>query len=139
MKKLILIAVATVVGCSGKPDNICTQIIEPRASEAVEDSVRNQGDPEWHRVRTEACVHRKAYLLAPSDDPAETVADAVITYCQPNIDAAASRAAYSEADPTNSGRFDSEMLERRTVEIKASYNQLALLKVIEGRAGNCRA
>ncbi len=82
MRTAIVMAGLLIAGCSKTGANeICSQIIEPQQSSGIEDSLAKQQDPDWQRVRAEACVHRQAYRLAVSPDPAPTVAKAVVVYC----------------------------------------------------------
>lgn len=139
----ILAAALGLSGCSGgRGDSaVCTPIIEPREASGVEDSLENQRSPEWQRVRAEACVHRQAYRLATSSDPAPTVAKAVVVYCENPIDAVARVSAFAERDPLairtpSDGTM--KVIDDRIAEIKTNFESFALSKVVEGRAGKCR-
>lgn len=139
----VTISAMLLSGCGGGQDDpLCTRILEPQETTSVEGSLANQQDPEWQRVRAEACVHRQAYLLAVSPDPAPTVAKAVVVYCENPIDSVARVSAHSEISPLEDHRATEEeidALDRRIAEIKTNFEAFALSKVVEGRAGKCRA
>lgn len=80
MNKLILIAIATTLaGCSAGPDNsVRTAISEPVESESSERYLEQQMSASWNKQKADACVHRQAYRLSQSSDPAETVAKAAV-------------------------------------------------------------
>ena len=138
------VALATIVltGCTNRGNpTVCTSIQEPPSATSVEDSLASQQDPEWQRVRAEACVHRQSYRLASSSDPAETVAKAVVVHCESPIDGAARVSAHTEIDPAADDIVTPEELNAlagRIAEITANFEKYALSKVVEGRAGNCK-
>jgi hypothetical protein len=70
------------------------------------------------------CVHRWAYRLARSPDPAEVVAKAAVTACASDI-----AWQFNNAEP--------EQRERLLEDINRSAPQLALFHVVQARAGNC--
>lgn len=137
------LAALLLAGCGASQDgSVCTRIIEPQQSSGVEDSLAKQPDPEWQRMRAEACVHRQAYRLAASPDPASTVAKAVVVYCENPIDGVARVSAHSEIRLLGDHRAteqELDALDKRIAEIKYSFEDFALSKVVEGRAGKCKA
>lgn len=143
MKRTALIAIIGLTGCSPQPDNdVCTRIIEAPQPTDAEDSLAKQRDPQWQLVRAEACVHRQAYRLAASPDPAPTVAKAVVVFCEAPIDGVARVSAFAERDPLSIRSPSDEtmrVVDERIAEIKANFEDFALSKVVEGRAGKCRA
>jgi len=142
MNKLILIAiVGTITACQAGPDeSICTAIIEPMTPVDAEDSVRLQSNGDWVRTRAEACVHRQAYRLAASSDPAETVAKAALEACEAEVGAAVALMHGRTYDGTAGLNRELRLESAKLYADRAadSYKSLALLKVVEGRAGNCR-
>lgn len=143
MRIAIILTGLVLAGCSNTGKNeVCSQIIEPQQSSGVDDSLAKQQDPEWQRIRAEACVHRQAYRLAASPDPAPTVAKAVVVFCESPIDGVARVSAYAERDPL-AIRIPSEetmrVVDERIAEIKRNFEAFALSKVVEGRAGKCNA
>ena len=143
MNKPVLIAVAAIAlaGCQARPNsNICTPIIEPLTPVDVQDSSRLQSDVDWQRTRAEACVHRQAYRLAPSTDPAETVARAALEACDAEIGAAVALIHGRTYDATQGFSREQKLESAKYYADRASksYERLALLKVVEGRAGKCQ-
>ncbi|RYF30183.1 MAG: hypothetical protein EOO23_05705 [Comamonadaceae bacterium] len=129
-------------GANDGDPSVCTPVLEPRRSSSVEDSLAKQQNPDWQLVRAEACVHRQAYRLAKSPDPAPIVAKAVVVYCEAPIDGVARVSAHSEIDAAADDLVTSEELSAladRIAEIKTNFESYALSKVVEGRAGKCRA
>jgi hypothetical protein len=140
LKKIITAAIAlTLMGCGARPNaSICEPVVDPASATSIEDGLTLQRDPAWQRKRADACVHREAYTLAASSDPAEVVAKAVGEACEANIDASARLTAAEERDPLGIRQAGDQTIDARITEIKAAYERFALLKVVEGRAGNCR-
>lgn len=138
MQRTLIVAVAiTLAGCGARPDDsICTPIFDAVTPTDTQDSMRLQRDPDWQMKRADACVHRQAYRLAHSTDPAETVAKATVEACEAVISTSASINAAHEVDQGYVGVGEVTF---RIDSIKAAYERMALLKVVEGRAGKCRA
>lgn len=142
--RTLVLAALVLSSCSGKDGdpNVCTPVLDPPSATSVEDSLARQRDPEWQRVRAEACVHRQAYRLATSPDPASTVAKAVVVYCEGPISATAGVSAYTERGG-EAMRLPSleamDIVNARIAEIETNFEKFALSKVVEGRAGKCRA
>ncbi|MBI2261644.1 MAG: hypothetical protein HYU62_08260 [Caulobacterales bacterium] len=90
----------------------------------------------------EFCIQQTARKFASADDRADVVADAVIAHCREAVSQviAAQRAADRASNNTSpvvsfsSGRITT--LEARTF---AEMEQLALARVVEARAGHCKA
>jgi hypothetical protein len=133
-----LLSSVLLVGCGdGKDSSVCTPILEPTTPASTDASIAAQRDADWQRKRADACVHRQAYRLATSGDPAATVAMAAIEACEPAVSHSAAINAHWEMEqgyiPAGA-----EVI-ARAAEIKANYERFALLKVVEGRAGGCKA
>lgn len=143
MKRAIIAAALILTGCSNNGDpSVCTPILDPRSASSIEDGIQLQRDPSWQLARAEACVHRQAYRLATSPDPAPTVAEAVVVFCEGPIQATADVSAYSEQGkeairmPTQETM---DIINARIAQIKTNFESYALSKVVEGRAGKCKA
>lgn len=143
MKKSIFIGgiAMGLTGCGAAQDNsICTSVIYPPFPDDASESVALQDDLDWQWKRAEACLHRQGYRLAGSEDPAETVAKAVVEACEAEVGAAAALIHKRDFDqslaPTVRGKMDEAQESERLA--RESYERFALLKVVEGRAGNCR-
>lgn len=137
-RRVITVAtVLTLAGCGARPDNsICTAIIDPPSPKDATESLALQGDAAWQVKRADACVHRQAYRLARSSDPATIVAKAVVEACRSPISAVGPLISLDERDVgVNPPRW---VVDSRLREVDGLYEQRALSKVVEGRAGNCR-
>lgn len=137
MRKVAIGAALLLGSCGPQPDsNICLKVSAPEAPAGR--SV--QFNEEWQRQNAEACVHRQAYRLAKSGDPAQTVADAVVEACESEIGTATmfihGRTFRESLAPDIQTKVKEAEADQKRAE--ASYRSLALLKVVEGRAGHCR-
>lgn len=139
MKRLGALALATsLFGCAGPGDG-CEAIIDVVPLPAAEaESIALWNDPEWRRGKAEACIHRSAYRLARGGDDAAVIAPAVSAKCQDDIANAVSLASLQPNDLFGSIWPSEFGLAERRNRSKAYYQDFALLKVVEGRAGNCR-
>lgn len=134
----VVAASALLTGCGGRGDpSVCTPILEPTTPSDADASLAAQRDAEWQRQRADACVHRQAYRLAGSGDPAETVAAAVVEACEAAVAHSAAVNAHWEMEQGYLAAGDQVI--QRAAEIEANYERFALLKVVEGRAGGCPA
>lgn len=132
LAKLILVAMSalTLAAC-GQDNSICKIIIEPTTPD---DGSSNGGR---ESMAAEACIHRQAYNLAKSSDPAEIVAKATVESCEQQIDTAARTSAHYT---TTILKIEEEgHIDQRIGQIKEGYERFALLKVVEGRAGKCKS
>lgn len=128
----ILALTTTLAGCGlGQDNSICTVIPSTTLPDDGSDTGGREG------MIAEACVHRQAYRLSRSSDPAEIVARAAIEACEQPIDTAARLSARYTHDTLRLN--DEDHIDVRIEQIKEGYERLALLKVVEGRAGKCRA
>lgn len=129
---------ALTAGCGAPSDpSICTPILEPTTPADADASLAAQRDADWQRKRADACVHRQAYHLAGAGDPAETVAAAAVEACEAAVSHSAAVNAHWEMEQ---GYIEAGgQVMQRAAEIKANYELFALLKVVEGRAGRCKA
>lgn len=95
--------------------------------------------PEFAIGNAERCLHRNAYRLAFASDDTDVIARATITACESQVERAVSHrraAAFEEGDGVPlSDRIqagdDAEAAARR------SWTEYAVMRIIEGRAGNC--
>jgi hypothetical protein len=78
-----------------------------------------------------ACIHKWAYRLAGSPDPAKIVAEATVAACADAIAWQVNNADVSEYGPNPEARR--ELNDR----IMASAPDLALYHVVQSRAGHC--
>ena len=109
--RLVLIGAILLTGCgSGPDDRICM------TSESVQ---IDQGD-------MLGCVHKWAYRLAGSAEPAATVAKAVAQACS-------DVAVYNTEAASSSGDSKSQLYEG----FMAEAEKQALFRVVQARAGNC--
>jgi len=118
MKTIGVIAIAALVaGCGMPNENICSMIIEPGPLPAGEAMTTENAD--WLRTNAQACVHRTSYRLAKGSDSADVIAKAVMTACSGPL-----------------ARIDAI---EKDFDWPAFFERDARLKVVEARAGNCRA
>lgn len=138
MNKMILIAVAaTLAGCSNNGDpNICKFIIDYTAPTNMSEAEKNRTDIGWQGNRASACIHRMAYRLAASNDPAETVTQAVLSACREQINT--STLATAEHMAKVFSRTDEASFERTVQQFENKFREEALVRVVEGRAGKCK-
>ena len=117
--RFVLCAALLLVGCDGSADGrIC----------AIAPAVVKSGD-------MTACVHRWAYRLARSDDPATVVAAAVATACSDVANDAADKVASSMAVQV-AGDPVAARTEAYAGNMAIGESQ-ALFRVVQARAGNC--
>lgn len=129
---------AMLAGCQNSGDpKICTMIIDPPPPPSLDRQMTSQEEVNWNRTRAEACLHRQAYRLANSSDPAETVAHAVTEACEAPI---AESAAWIHKVTWDGATSDEQaaLSEQARLAAIESYGSFALLKVVEGRAGKCK-
>ena len=110
-----LLAVFALVSCDQieKPDDrICLT-----ASANIE-----QGD--WN-----ACVHKWAYRLARSPDPAEVVAEAAVEACEDAIEWEITEGRIGKLGPAAKAAL--------TQKLRDTAPKQALFRVVQARAGNC--
>lgn len=117
----------------------------PDICKPLEDNTREEGllgDPELSAasIAAEACIHREAYRLASGQDEPATVSRAVIQACERDVSRYVSmtRARFYRA-VDQSGEGDPNQAANQHVEVvEARFREEALMRVVEGRAGNCR-
>lgn len=118
MRALIGALALSLTACGGADDRIC---------ETAPSSI-NSGD-------MMACVHKWAYRLARSDEPASVVAKAVVSACNDVADYAAERAASS---PAVQAAADPEQVRTEAYRGNIAVGETqALFRVVQARAGNC--
>lgn len=136
MRALIVIGVAGLLacGCAAPAADICAT---PPPLDAV---LGNQTDAASVAQLGQQCVHRWAYRLAGSSDPAPVVADAVMGACN---DLVFRTARAQEMDAEKRGEstqgFDSftgQEANPYVVTAKEMRRQ-ALFHVVQARAGDC--
>ena len=144
MKRLLILAVVALAGCqaTAKPDpKICAAITDPAEAVSIEDGSAKQQDANWTRVYAEACVHRSAYNFSQGPDSADAISRAVLESCEGKIE----RAAFNLGEEAAARFATSDQATQRAVaketrdDALESYDRLALLRVVEARAGHCKA
>lgn len=142
MKRLAVISLLGLAGCS-QTNGICQAVFEAMRVDDPVAMLKMSNELPWTKTDAEACLHRNAYRLAPSKDAADIVARAVVQACEQEVTKAASlyRAdAYDFA--VTVGRETTDNADRRAGEAEAnalkSYREYAMMRVVEGRAGNCK-
>lgn len=142
MKKIALVAMvaATLAGCSGKLANqdICTT---PRPLDVTVNADDMRDNPGWQQLNAENCVHRWAYRLAGSSDPANTVAEAVMGACQDTV----FRTAYADEQHRKAREEQTDGFDTQTgISMNlyaAAWRELrnkALFHVVQARVGHCK-
>lgn len=127
----LFLVVLGVVGCTRQNDRICT--VPTSYDGALKEFFGSTGTAEVLAAReaAEACIHRWAYRLAGSPDPAAVVADTAFAGCD-DIPAVNVRSRMALAR-SNNMILDEETAEREAQRLK----RLALFHVVQARAGHC--
>lgn len=142
MRIAIIIAALVVAGCTNRGDpSICRPILDPPTPADEAASIRLQTDEDWQRKRAEACVHREAYRPANAPDAIQDVAWAVMEACDAPVTKAVSLVHKRAFDDAADSPLNDRVRIAREYEDEArrSYQRFARLKIVEGRAGKCRA
>lgn len=144
MRRVLLgAATAVALALAGCAETTNSAICKPIGDSTIDGLDRSPGNLNEGKARTLAqdCLHRNAYRLAQSDDTADIVARAVVEACEADIGVATALLHKSSYDS-----FPTRPIAQRTAEAgkvaeaaKGSYREYALLKVVEGRAGDCDA
>lgn len=138
MKRLLIVAALVLTGCNqGGDPSICTPIFKASTPASSAEALERQNDIGWQSNRANACVHRMAYRLAASNDPAETVARAVLAACSEPIATSVESTAQHMQRVFN--RTDQESYDQTVAQFTRQFEGEALAKVVEGRAGKCKA
>ena len=136
MRSLAAAALAgfLVSGCNGPAANIC---VEPPPLDAV---LGNKTDAPSVAEFSRQCVHRWAYRLAQSPDPAPVVADAVMGACADLVFRSAYAKEYEarirEESVMGFDSFTGQEANQYVVTAKELRRQ-ALYHVVQARAGKC--
>lgn len=143
MKRLaVLPLIALLTACQpvGGDAAICTPIVAIPPIPPTNPTANNirQIDIDYQRAVAEHCIHRTAYRLSGSPDPAETVANAVAQACEGDI-AVAAAVIHKRTYDANDLEIRAEKAEEARLAAISAYDGFALLKVVEGRAGHCKA
>lgn len=138
---LIVAMTAVLASCAqGSDPKVCIPIIEPPTADDPVEMVKMRDTLEWSIGNAETCLHRNAYRLAKSTDESETVARAAVQACESAVERAISyrRATAFQAEPSGTP-LDERLKVGDEAEAAArrSWFEFALLKVVEGRAGDC--
>jgi len=137
MKRSVIAVALILTGCSNKGDPaICTVITDPVESESSEQFLKDEMSPSWNKAKADACVHRQAYRLSQSSDPAATIAKAAVEICGGEI---ATSAILNANEEVHNRIIAMNQRDRRADAIAHAYEAFALSKVVEGRAGKCKA
>lgn len=129
---------AIAVGCSVKSQRICT--VPPTLEKTLENIMAeaSRTPPDYgaqivaSRMAEEACVHRWAYRLAGSGDPAPVVAKAAFAGCDtaPAYGTGSRVDLYSRAgQPVSANQYHDGQAQELI--------DLALFHVVQARAGSC--
>jgi hypothetical protein len=120
------LALLALAGCgerpdgeAGRPSPLCAPIPAPRAQPAA--------NAYEQAIQRDECIHRYAYLFAPTRDSAEAVVGAVIGACRAPIDRSATMLGNGDADAERWYLSEMERVAR----------ERALYRVIQARAGRC--
>lgn len=129
-------------GCS-QSNSICQAIFEPTNVDDPVEMLKMSDTLPWTKTAAEACLHRNAYRLAASEDAADIVARAVVQACESEVLKAVSlyRAdSYDFAIRVGRATTDQAYQTADAAEANAqkSYLEYAMMRVVEGRAGNCK-
>lgn len=142
MKRLAVIALFGLTGCS-QTNGVCQPVYEATRVDDPGAMLKMSNELPWTKTDAEACLHRNAYRLASSKDAADIVARAVVQACESEVMKAVSlyRAdAYDFA--VNVGRETTDGAHARATRAEEnalkSYLEYAMMRVVEGRAGNCK-
>lgn len=143
MRKLTVgLLVLSLSGCA-QSNSICQVVIEPISLDDPVEMLKLSNTIEWAKSDAEACVHRNGYRLAGAKEAADLVARSVVQACESPIEKAVSfvradqydfavRVARATTDEADQSADESEAKARK------SYLELAMMRVVEGRAGNCK-
>lgn len=119
---------AIIAGCGERPDGdgvrqsaLCAPVPAPRQQAAA--------NAYEQAIQRDECIHRYAYLFAPTRDSAADVVGAVIGACRAPIDRSA----------TLLGNGDAEAERWYLAEMERVARERALYRVIQARAGHCPA
>lgn len=141
-----LLASLVVVACNKPEPSVCERPPSIQESLDARDSNPQEAPISYlrHGVFARECVHRWAYRLAASPDPAPTVAKAAVAACADAIDRWASAEfeydAKSYRDPNPQMRSpNSDRLVSYHVGRREELTDLAGFRVVQARAGHCIA
>lgn len=122
-----VLAAAFLISACGAPADaeLCNRGQTP---EQVAAEYRNRPDEriEGLHAQAEACVVRTAYDLAPSPDPVDDVAAAVLISCRPFL------TAYDAA-----ARLPGDVMDSNASVMRQSMHSKAFETVVRARAGHC--
>lgn len=124
---MALLALAALPAACGEPSDgdgsrraaLCAPVPAPRR-----DAAANAYE---QAIQRDECIHRYAYLFAPTRDSAEAVVGAVIGACRAPIDRSA----------TMLGNGDADAERYYLAEMERVARERALYRVIQARAGRC--
>ena len=142
MKTIHVLAIGltlAIAGCSNdeRPN--------PEICKPIDDNLSNGtliGHPELSPAGNAAdvCIHREAYRLASSSDDPAIVSRAVVQACEREVSrfVAISRASFYQAVQQSGEGDPAQSANQHVRSIEADLQNEALMRVVEGRAGNCR-
>lgn len=142
MKRFAVIALFGLAGCS-QANGVCQAVFEPTRVDDAAEMLKMSDTLPWTKTAAEACLHRNAYRLSPSKDAADIVARAVVQACEGEVLKAVSLYRADSYDfAIRVGRATTDQADQMAVgaETRAnrSYLEYAMMRVVEGRAGNCK-
>ena len=149
---LVILAAATLAGCNRQAaanggaitlsgGKYCTPFAAaPAASNATTDGLAPAAAVNDPAVAFDDCIHRWGYVLAPSRDPADVVAQASVEACSSIL---ASWSQQSQPQPTPYSPRDRGQPEQQAPDPQAQRMHAAegraLFYVVQARAGQCAA
>ena len=128
MKRAVLIATLLLAGCQQPAPEVAEV-------EAVDPICQALSGGSSHRDKANDCIHRQGYRLATGPDAADIVAKAVVAACRSEI----TSALLDQVAEENQGGALGDAAGTRVMHIRQSYEEKALVRVAEGRAGKCPA
>ncbi|QZD86164.1 hypothetical protein [Qipengyuania psychrotolerans] len=113
---------------SGGDDRICN------APTPIDLSAANKAQKSWQQMTlTENCIHRWGYRLAKSEGDNREIADAVVAACRDAI-LREGNMKFDEKSGTEPDAKDETLM---FDDLRKSYGELALFRVVQARAGKC--
>lgn len=140
--RAVLLVSLFLTGCGqNKGSDVCQPIAEAdRPMDGVA-QIEMMQTPEYAVAVTERCLHHHAYRLAGASDDMDVIARAAITACENQVERAVSQRR-SAAFEEGTGISLSERIQAgddAEAAARKSWTEYALMRAVEGRAGDCKA
>lgn len=139
----VMVPLLALFGCDSIQANskICTTPAALNVSaNAMTEAADKIDDPIYQKQMLEQCVHRWAYRLAPSGDPAPVAAEAVLAACDEVLfraTFAAEQRAQSRNEPNDVFDVQTGQSVNRYAGATEEMRRKALFHVVQARAGKC--